>query len=74
MSTYELSGCGFESSYSQLFLFVFLMLSLPTGEKAIVTSFLILIWSKGNIFSPVRYSDLSMLPDDNVDMFAATLL
>ena len=31
-------------------------------------------FSWGNIFSPVRYSDLSILPDDNADNFAAALL
>ena len=32
------------------------------------------LWLKGNISSPVRYSYLSIFPDDNADMFAASLL
>ena len=33
-----------------------------------------LLWSEGNIFLPVRYSYLSILHDDNTDIFAASLL
>ena len=33
-----------------------------------------LLWSEGNSSSPVRYSYLLILPDDNVDIFAASLL
>ena len=33
-----------------------------------------LLWPEGNNSSPVRYSYLSILPDDNVDIFAASLL
>ena len=33
-----------------------------------------LLWSDGNISSPVRSSRLSSLPDDNADNFAASLL
>ena len=35
---------------------------------------IILLWSDGNIPSPVRYSYLSILPDDNAAIFAASLL
>ena len=33
-----------------------------------------LLWWDGNISSPVRYSCLSALSDDNPDVFAASLL
>ena len=35
---------------------------------------IILLWSDGNISSLVRNSDLSILPDDNAGIFAASLL
>ena len=35
---------------------------------------IILLWSNGNIFSPVRYSHLSFLPADNAYIFAASLV
>ena len=35
---------------------------------------IIWLWLKGNISSPVRDSYLSVLPDDNADGFAASLL
>ena len=34
---------------------------------------IILLWSEGNIFLLVRYSDLSILPHDIVDIFAVSL-
>ena len=33
-----------------------------------------LFWSGGNISSPVRYSYISIFPDDSADTFAASLL
>ena len=39
-----------------------------------VACLIILLWSEGNISSPVKYSYLSILPDDNADIFAASLL
>ena len=36
--------------------------------------FIILLWSDGNISSLVRSSYLSILPDNNADIFAASLL
>ena len=35
---------------------------------------MILLWSDGNNSLPVRYSNLSILPDDNAYTFAASLL
>ena len=32
------------------------------------------LWLKGNISSPLRYSYFSILPVDNADIFAASLL
>ena len=36
--------------------------------------FIILLWSNGNIPSSVTNSYLSILPDDNANIFAASLL
>ena len=46
----------------------------PCGEYVNVACSIILLWSNGNIYSPVRYSYLSILPDDNADIFSASLL
>ena len=35
---------------------------------------IILLWSDGNIYLPVRYSYLSILPDENAEICAASLL
>ena len=35
---------------------------------------IISLWLEGNISSPVRYSYLSILPDDNADIFSGSLL
>ena len=35
---------------------------------------IISLWSRENISSHVKYSSLSILPDDNVDIFNASLL
>ena len=53
----------------QLYLFIFSN-SLPRGEHCYV----ILLFSDRNISSPVRYSFLSTLPDNNTDISAASLL
>ena len=45
-----------------------------SGEYAHLAGLIILLWSDGNISSPVRYSYLSILPEDNADVFAASLL
>ena len=54
--------------------FVCLSKAFPNGEYANLASLIIILWSGGNIFSPVRYSYLSIFPDDNADIFAASLL
>ena len=46
----------------------------PNGEYVNLVCPVILLRSNGNISSPVRYSYLSILPDDNADSFAASLL
>ena len=49
--------------------------ALPRGEYVNFNcSIIILLWSDGNISSPVRYSYLSIFPDDNVDISAASHL
>ena len=42
---------------------------LPRGEYVNFACSIILLWSNGNIPSPVRYSSLSILPDDNTDWY-----
>ena len=48
--------------------------ALARGESVKLACFIILLWSDGNISSPVRYSFLSVLSDDNADVFDASLL
>ena len=54
--------------------FIYFSNVLPRGEYVNLASSIILLWSDGNIYSPVRYSYLLNLPDDNADIFAAYLL
>ena len=54
--------------------FICLSNALPRAEYVSFACSIILLWSDGNISSPVRYSYLSILPDDNADIFAASLL
>ena len=46
----------------------------PKGEYASLACSIISLWLEENISSPVRYSYLSILPDDNATIFAASLL
>ena len=55
--------------FSVCFLTVF-----PKGEYANLAYSVISLWLEDNISSPVRYSYLSILPDDNANIFAASLL
>ena len=50
--------------------------ALPNGEYVNVPCCIILLWSDGNISSPVgySYSYLSILPENNADIFAVSLL
>ena len=48
--------------------------ALTRGEYVNLACSIILIWSGLNITSPVRYSYLSIFPDDNADISAASLL
>ena len=45
-----------------------------SGEYANLACPIILLWSDKNISSPVRYSYLSILFDDNAHIFTASLL
>ena len=58
---------------SSIFFICFLNV-LPSGEYVNLVCSVILPWSDGNIFSPLKYSYLSILPEDNADIFAASLL
>ena len=53
-----------------LFPFVF---QKPNGEWVKLACYIILLWSEGDISSPVGYSHLSLLPDDNAKIFATSL-
>ena len=48
--------------------------ALPSGQYVNFACSVILLWSDGNISSPVIYSYLSILPENNADIFAAALL
>ena len=56
------------------FVFICFSNSLSRAEYVNFACSIILLWSDGNITSPVRYSYLSILPYDNADIFAASLL
>ena len=47
--------------------------ALPRGEYVNLACSIIQIWSEGSIGSPVRFSYLSILPDDS-DIFAPSML
>ena len=46
----------------------------PKPKYANIACSIICLWLQGNISSPVRYSYLSIFPEDNADIFAAPLL
>ena len=48
--------------------------ALPREEYVNFACSVILLWSDGNISSPVRFSYLSILPDNDTDIFAASVL
>ena len=48
--------------------------AFPKGEYANLACSVIYLLLEGNISSPVRYSYLSIFPEDNADIFAASLL
>ena len=48
--------------------------AFPKGEYANIACSIICLRLEGNISSPLRYSYLSIFPDDNADHFAASLL
>ena len=57
--------------WSSIFLF---SNALLIGEYVILVCSIVLLWSEGNVYSPVRYSCLSILPDNNDDIFAVSML
>ena len=48
--------------------------AFPKGEYENLACSVIYLLLEGNISSPVRYSYLSIFPEDNADIFAASLL
>ena len=48
--------------------------TFPKGAYANLPCSIICFWLEGNISSPVRYSYLSIFPDDYADIFVAFLL
>ena len=44
------------------------------GEYANLACSIIYLWIESKIYSPIRYSYLSIFPDDNADIFAASPL
>ena len=47
--------------------------AFPNGQYANLACSVTLLWWGGSISSPVRFSYLSIFPDDNADIFAASL-
>ena len=47
---------------------------LRRGKNVSLASYIFLLWSDDNISSPVRNSYLSIFPDDQADVFAASIL
>ena len=71
---------GFKTSKASTYFFccssiVFICFwnALPSEEYVKLTCSIILLWSDGNISSPVRYWYLLILPDDNADILTASL-
>ena len=60
--------------YSLIFNCFYLFFKCFTKWRIFKFSLFIILLSDGNISSPVRYSCLSILPDDNVDIFVVSLL
>ena len=54
--------------------FVCFSRTFPNGEYVNLACSVICLWLEDNISSPVRYSYLSIFPDDNADTFATSLL
>ena len=80
-SSIDFVSSGFNNSKASTCLFpgssiVFICFSnaLPRGQCVSLACFIILLLSDGKIYSPVRYLYLSIFPDDNADIFAASLL
>ena len=48
--------------------------ALPRVKHENLACSITLFWAGGNISLPIRYSYLSILPDDEADIFAASLL
>ena len=62
--------------FSPFLLIVFVCFSedFPNRDYVNLACSIIFLWLEGNISSPGRYSYLSVFPDDNADIFAASLL
>ena len=78
-STWFYSGCkAFKASICfipwSLIVFICFSNALPSTEYVNLAWSIILLWSDGNISSLIRYSYLSILPDGNADVFAASQL
>ena len=65
---------GFEDFKAQICFSVRFSKTFPKVEYANLACSIICFSLEGNISSPVRYSYLSILPDDNADIFVAPLL
>ena len=68
---FRASTCFFPWS---LIVFVCFSKALRKGELVKLVFSITLIWSRGSICSPIRFSYLSILPDNNADFLAASLL
>ena len=69
-----LSKCLYLFFFLIFNLFVCFSNALPRGESVNLACSIMLPWLDGNIYSPVRYSDLPFLRENNSDIFTAFLL
>ena len=74
--SFRSKDCKFLTCLFRFSLIVFICFSNASlrGEYVNIASCIILFCCRGNISSSVRYSYLSLLPDDNLDIFAVDLL
>ena len=70
----QLFSMTFNRFYLLFALFLIIFKAFPKGGYVNIASSVTLLWSEGSTSSPVRYSYLSIFPDDNANVFAASLV
>ena len=69
---FSIASAGFSPLFSTVC--ICFSKAFAKGEYVNLAFSITLLWSAGKIFSPVRYSYLSIFPDDSADFYAASLL